>query len=206
MKNKLGKLFVISAPSGAGKTTLVKRLTSARPDLAFSISYTTRDPRAGEVDGQDYFFLNRDSFEQMRTRHAFLEHAEVFGNLYGTGREQVEKLCQAGRDVLLEIDWQGAQQVMRNDPDCCSIFILPPSVQELERRLRGRATDDESVIQRRLGEALDDMSHWQEFDHVIINEDLEQATATLLAILTGDADQTRTDDAETRSAVARILG
>lgn len=200
-----GKLFVISAPSGAGKTTLVRRLITARPDLAFSISYTTRSPRAGETDGLDYYFLDRAEFERMRDDGAFLEHAEVFGHLYGTGRDQVENLCLSGQDVLLEIDWQGAQQVMRNDPDCCSIFILPPSVEELERRLRGRGTDDEEVIQRRLNEALGDMSHWPEFNHVVVNENLETAASSLLDILAEDSTATRTDNPETRAAVSRIV-
>ena len=200
-----GKLYVISAPSGAGKTTLVKRLLVSRPDLKFSISYTTRDKRIGETNGVDYFFLERDKFEQMRDAGEFLEHAEVFGNFYGTGRAQVEEICASGDDVLLEIDWQGAQQVMKNEPDCTSIFILPPSVEELERRLRGRATDSEDVIQRRLGEALDDISHWPEFDHVVINDDLDEAATELLAILSGDATATRTDRPETRRRIEQLL-
>jgi guanylate kinase len=200
-----GKLFVISAPSGAGKTTLVKRIIAARPDLTFSISYTTRQERSGEQNGVDYFFLNRDEFEAMRTEGAFLEHAEVFGNFYGTGKQQVSDLCTAGKDVLLEIDWQGAQQVMANDPDCTSIFILPPSTEELEQRLRGRATDSEAVIQRRLGEAVDDISHWTEFDHAVINADLDLAATELLAILSGDSAMTRTDRPQVRARVAKLL-
>ena len=205
MTTHQGKLFVISAPSGAGKTTLVKRIIAARPDLKFSISYTTRQARSGEQNGVDYFFLNRDEFEAMRTEGAFLEHAEVFGNFYGTGKQQVNDLCAAGKDVLLEIDWQGAQQVMANDPDCTSIFILPPSTEELERRLRGRATDSEEVIQRRLGEAVDDISHWTEFDHVVINTDLDLAVTELLAILSGNSETTRTDRSEVRERVEKLL-
>jgi guanylate kinase len=200
-----GKLFVISAPSGAGKTTLVKRIVATRPDLKFSISYTTREARSGERPGVDYFFLDRDEFLRMRESDAFLEHAEVFGNFYGTGRQQVSDLCATGHDVLLEIDWQGAQQVMANDSDCTSIFILPPSVEELEQRLRGRATDSEDVIRRRLGEAIDDISHWAEFDHVVINDELEQAVSQLLAILTGPSTETRTDRPEVRERVGRLL-
>jgi len=200
-----GKLFVISAPSGAGKTTLVKRVITARPDLKFSISYTTRAARPGEQNSVDYFFLNRAEFERMRDDGAFLEHAEVFGNFYGTGRQQVSELCAAGKDVLLEIDWQGAQQVMANDPDCTSVFILPPSTEELERRLRGRATDSDEVIRRRLGEAVDDISHWPEFDHVVINADLDQAAAELLAILAGESTMTQTGRPEVRARVSRLL-
>jgi len=200
-----GKLFVISAPSGAGKTTLVKRIIAARPDLKFSISYTTRQARTGEQNEVDYFFLSRDEFEAMRTEGAFLEHAEVFGNFYGTGKQQVNDLCAAGKDVLLEIDWQGAQQVMANDPDCTSIFILPPSTTELERRLRGRATDSDEVIRRRLSEAVDDISHWTEFDHAVINDDLDLAAAELLAILSGEATMTRTDQPKVRERVAKLL-
>ena len=206
MTTLAGNLFVISAPSGAGKTTLVKRLLLSRPDLKFSISYTTREKRANETDGVDYHFLDRASFERMRDDGEFLEHAEVFGNFYGTGKDQVDHLCAAGNDVLLEIDWQGARQVMRNDPDCTSIFILPPSVAELERRLRGRATDSEDVIRRRLGEALDDISHWSEFDHAVINDELDRAASELLAILSGDSTASRTGDPEMAGRIRQILG
>ncbi|MAF83718.1 MAG: guanylate kinase [Gammaproteobacteria bacterium] len=199
-----GKLFVISAPSGAGKTTLVKRLIVARPDLEFSISYTTRSARPGEQDRIDYFFLDRDKFKQMRDAGAFLEHAEVFGHFYGTSKQQVTELCAAGKDVLLEIDWQGAQQVMANDPDCTSIFILPPSIDELERRLRGRATDSEEVIRQRLGEAVDDISHWAEFNHVVINAELDQAETELLTILSGAGEMTQTVLPEVRDRVRQL--
>jgi len=205
LTRKKGNLFVISAPSGAGKTTLVKRIVTTRPDLKFSISFTTRQARSGEQDGVDYYFLDRDEFERMRDDGSFLEHAEVFGNFYGTGRQQVNDLCTAGQDVLLEIDWQGARQVMANDPDCTSIFILPPSTGELERRLHGRATDSEEVIQRRLGEAVADISHWTEFDHAVINDDLDRAATELLAILAGESEMTRTDRAELRTRVSRLL-
>ena len=200
-----GKLFVISAPSGAGKTTLVKRVIATRPDLKFSISYTTRPARPGERDGVDYFFLDRDEFMRLRDAGAFLEYAEVFGHFYGTGKQQVSELCAAGKDVLLEIDWQGARQVMNNDPDCTSIFILPPSIETLEQRLHGRATDSEAVIARRLGEAIDDISHWSEFDHIVINDDLEQAVTQLLAILSGDSPQTRTDRPELGKRISQLF-
>lgn len=200
-----GQLFVFSAPSGAGKTTLVRRVMRERPELTFSVSYTTRPRREGETNGHDYFFLSRDEFEAMRDADAFLEHAEVFGNYYGTGREQVARMRDDGHDVLLEIDWQGARQVRTNEPDCCSIFILPPSVEELERRLRGRQTDSEAVIQRRLGEAVDDMRHWEEFDHVVINDDLEVAARQLLTAMAGTSQETSTRDPSLRTRVERLL-
>lgn len=201
-----GQLFVFSAPSGAGKTTLVRRVMRARPNLTFSISYTTRPRRAGEVDGRDYHFLSREQFVAMRDAGEFLEHAGVFGNDYGTGRRQVESLRDAGRDVLLEIDWQGARQVRANQPDCCSVFIMPPSVAELERRLRGRGTDVESVIERRLGEAVDDMAHWAEFDHVVVNDRLDDATAALLAIMAGDSAATSTSHPDVRANITALVG
>jgi len=200
-----GQLFVFSAPSGAGKTTLVRKVMAERPNLSFSISYTTRRRRAGETDGLDYHFLRRAEFAAMRDAGEFLEHAEVFGNYYGTGRQQVEGLRDAGKDVLLEIDWQGARQVRANQPDCCSVFILPPSVAELEQRLRGRGTDSEAVIERRLGEAVDDMSHWIEFDHVVVNDRLADATDDLLAIMAGDSDATSTRSPDVRAKIAAVL-
>lgn len=200
-----GKLFVLSAPSGAGKTTLVHQVMKRHPDLRFSVSYTTRRPRTGEVDGEDYFFLTRRKFDDMIAGDEFLEYAEVFGNYYATGRKQVAALRELGFDVLLEIDWQGAEQVRRNQPDCCSIFILPPSLAELERRLRGRGTDSERVIRRRFGEAVDDISHWVEFDHVLINDDLDAATDQLLQIMRGEETGTATTDPALRSKIDGML-
>jgi guanylate kinase len=182
-----GTLLVLSAPSGAGKTTLVKALLARDPSLSFSISYTTRPPRPGETNGKDYCFVDRARFQQMVSQGEFLEHAEVFGNCYGTSRAQVESLRTGGHDVLLEIDWQGARQIRANAPDCRTVFILPPSVTELERRLRSRATDSEEVIRRRLGQALDDIAHWAEFDFVVVNEVLADAVDGLIAILRGDS-------------------
>jgi guanylate kinase len=205
MNSQRGSLFVFSAPSGAGKTTLVKKLISALPNLRFSISYTTRQPRAGETDGIDYFFLSRNRFREMCAAQEFLEYAEVFGNFYGTGREQVEHLRSAGHDVLLEIDWQGARQVRQNQPDCCCIFILPPSISELERRLRSRGTDSDDVIRRRLGEAMEDMSHWPEFDHVVINDDVQMAVSALQGILAGQATGTETNIPALRKKIATLL-
>ncbi len=176
-----------------------------RPELTFSVSYTTRPRRTGETDGHDYHFLSRDRFEAMRDAGEFLEHAEVFGNYYGTGREHVAVLRDDGRDVLLEIDWQGARQVRSVEPDCDSIFILPPSVRELGRRLRGRGTDSEETIERRLGEAVDDMAHWDEFDHVVINDDIDVAAEQLLAAMAGHSDATSTRDRDVRRRVEALL-
>ncbi len=200
-----GQLFVISAPSGAGKTTLVKELVARRPDLRFSISYTTRPQRDGEVDGRDYFFVQSDDFARMIEAGDFLEHAEVFGNHYGTGKAQVNSLLYDGHDVLLEIDWQGAAQVRENLPECRSIFILPPSLAELERRLRGRSTDSEPVIQRRLGEAFGDLGHWQEFDYAVVNDSLTSAVAALTDILNGSGLAHATGQPGVRSQAEAIL-
>jgi guanylate kinase len=180
-----GRLFVIAAPSGAGKTSLVRALMERDPSLRFSISYTTRQKRPNEVDGRDYFFVSRDEFRAMVERGEFLEHARVFDNFYGTARSQVEASLGRGQDLILEIDWQGAQQIRRAMPECTSIFILPPSRAELERRLRTRATDSDEVIQRRLRDAAADMTHWREFDHVIVNDRFEEALADLLCVVRG---------------------
>ena len=172
-------LYVIAAPSGAGKTTLVKRLVERNPGLRFSISYTTRQRRHNEVDGTDYHFVNITDFETLREGGELLEYAVVFDNHYGTSRQQVEEHLATGHNVILEIDWQGARQVRASMPECITIFILPPSRDELERRLRNRRTDSDAVIERRLRDALSDMSHWDEFDYCIVNDDLETALAEL---------------------------
>jgi guanylate kinase len=200
-----GRLIVLSAPSGAGKTSLVRALLERDPSLRVSTSYTTRRPRSGEVDGRDYFFVSKDRFESMIGAGAFLEHARVFDNYYGTSAEQVRSLTDAGQDVLLEIDWQGARQVRAAMPECVSIFILPPSVAELERRLRGRSTDEESVILRRLGDARDDMAHWEEFDFVVVNEDFDEALDTLSAILAGRGAPHATASENARARVAVVM-
>ena len=200
-----GTLFVLSAPSGAGKTTLVKALMARDPNLCFSVSFTTRKPRPGEVADVDYFFVDEARFGAMAAADEFLEHARVFGNLYGTSRSQVDALLARGRNVLLEIDWQGAQQIRKNAPHCCSIFILPPSVTELERRLRNRATDAEEVIQQRLSQALDDMAHWHEFDYVVINSDQRQAVDDLSAIIAGQGEHLYTQAAGRAEAVRAII-
>ena len=199
------RLFVIAAPSGAGKTTLVHALVKRIPDLRFSISYTTRDKRPTEVAGKDYLFVDRAEFDRLRAAGELLESAEVFDNLYGTSRQQVERHLADGHGVILEIDWQGARQVRKAMPEAISIFILPPSVPELERRLRSRGTDSEEVIKRRLRDALADIGHWEEFDHVIINDNLEHAVARLLAVVNGRGEETSTRNPALRKDVADLL-
>lgn len=178
-----GTLFIISAPSGAGKTSLVRAMLESIPDLAVSVSYTTRAPRPGERADVDYHFISRDVFDAMVARHEFLEHAEVFGNCYGTGQQAVFDLLQAGKDVLLEIDWQGARQVRERIASSLSIFILPPSRETLEARLRGRRQDGEEVIRRRTRGAISEMSHFREFDYLVINDDFDTALGDLQAIV-----------------------
>ena len=200
------RLFVLAAPSGAGKTTLVHALTRNHPELRFSISYTTRPQRRNEANGVDYLFVDVDEFERLRADDALLESATVFDNYYGTSREQVDRHLADGHNVILEIDWQGARQVRESMPECRSVFILPPSRQELERRLRDRRTDSEEVINRRLRDALSDMSHWDEFDFVIINDDLDRAVADLEAIIAGDGAAYATDNPAVLDQVAPIVG
>jgi guanylate kinase len=183
----------------------VKALLERDPSLRFSTSYTTRSPRQGEVEGQDYHFVDKARFQQMVAAGAFLEHAEVFGNFYGTSRDQIELLRAGGHDVLLEIDWQGARQIRANAPDCRTVFIMPPSVTELERRLRSRATDSEEVIRQRLGQALDDMAHWAEFDFVVVNRELAGAVDGLIAILQGRSGHLAAQDPDTAARARAIL-
>jgi guanylate kinase len=200
-----GKLFVIAAPSGAGKTTLVHKLMAANPELRFSISYTTRPARKTETDGEDYFFVSPDAFQTMVEAGDFLEFAEVFDHAYGTSKTQVGSLLNAGHNVILEIDWQGAQQVRDHMPECRSIFILPPSVAELKRRLTSRGTDSAEVIERRFRDAVADMSHWREFDYAVINEDLTEATRELQAIVSGEGSANATSEASLAARVEAIL-
>lgn len=176
-----GALFIVSAPSGAGKTTLVRELMARDTGIHHSVSYTTRPPRPAERDGHDYHFIDIQTFLAMRSRGDFLEWAEVHGNFYGTSKSWLLKEMQAGRDPLLEIDWQGAQQVRSQIPQAVSIFIMPPSIAELERRLRTRGQDGEDIIQRRVAAALGEMRHVGEFDFVIINDELQVALEDLWA-------------------------
>ena len=174
-----GLLFTVSAPSGAGKTSLVKALVERNPSIRISVSHTTRAKRPGEVDGQDYHFVGKDEFIKRVSEGGFLEHAEVFGNYYGTSQQAVDRLLQQGHDVILEIDWQGAAQVRRLRPDVVSVFILPPSRAVLEQRLRARGQDSEAVIAHRLAAAREEISHYGESDYLIVNEDFERALQEL---------------------------
>jgi guanylate kinase len=178
-----GRLFVVTAPSGAGKTTLVEALMRADPSLKLSISYTTRAPRPGEKDGADYHFVGDDAFLAMRSRGEFLESAEVHGYRYGTSKRVITEALARGEDLILEIDWQGARQVRAIYPDCVGIFILPPSIEELERRMRARGQDSDAVIRRRLDNARGEMEHAGEFDYAIINKDFQTAQRELAEII-----------------------
>ena len=178
-----GNLFIVAAPSGAGKTTLVKMLLERDSGIQLSVSYTTRSPRAGEVNGREYHFVDVPAFLAMRERGEFLESAEVHGNHYGTSRVWIEQQMAAGRDILLEIDWQGAQQVRKLFPACIGIFVLPPSVEELERRLKDRGQDSADIISRRVAAALTEMRHVGEFEYVIINNKLPEAIEDLQTVV-----------------------
>ncbi len=182
-KNSTGTLYVFSAPSGAGKTTLVKALLEQTQDIGVSVSHTTREPRAGEVDGKDYNFVSQETFKGLINQDAFLEHAQVFDNFYGTSQIWVEQELAAGRDVILEIDWQGAEQIRQQMPHMISVFILPPSREELLNRLTGRGTDSQEIIDRRMQDAVSEMSHYAEFDYLIINDNFETAQHELHSVV-----------------------
>lgn len=183
MAQPAGTLFTVSAPSGAGKTSLVKALVEAEPTLQVSVSHTTRQMRPGEEDGVNYHFCTHGAFQSMLDQGQFLEHAEVFGNLYGTSQHFVEEALTADRDVILEIDWQGARQVKRLLPDTCAIFILPPSREELLKRLTGRGQDDSDTIERRMAAAVSEMSHYVETDFLVVNDDFDAALEQLRAVV-----------------------
>jgi guanylate kinase len=206
MTTSKGILFVISAPSGAGKTSLVHALLEKHPELCFSISYTTRAQRPTEIHGRDYFFVERNEFERMVSSNEFLEHAKVFDNYYGTAKSQVDNLLEQGKNVILEIDWQGAQQIRKSLPECVSIFILPPSRQELERRLRGRGTDSDEVIARRLRDSVSDMNRWTEFDYAVINDVFADALRTLIRIVESSGDTARTNQPALVARIKTIIG
>ncbi|MGA6099797.1 guanylate kinase [Stutzerimonas marianensis] len=183
MSASTGTLYIVSAPSGAGKTSLVKALLDAQPQVRVSVSHTTRAMRPGEVDGVNYHFVSRDAFLERLAQNEFLEHAEVFGNLYGTSQRWVEQTLDEGYDLILEIDWQGAQQVRRLMPQAKSIFILPPTQEALRQRLTNRGQDSDEVIEKRMREAVSEMTHYVEYDYLVINDDFAHALIDLQAIL-----------------------
>jgi guanylate kinase len=202
---KRGRLYVISAPSGAGKTSLVKALLASEPRLRLSISHTTRTRRPTEVEGREYHFVSKPQFAELVKRGEFLEHAQVFDNNYGTSRAFVESQLAQGHDVLLEIDWQGARQVRRAMPDCVSIFVLPPARQALAERLARRATDTDEVIRRRLKDAAGDMSHYNEFDYVVVNDAFDKATSDLKRIIEGQGEDLESNRPELKPLLEELL-
>lgn len=200
-----GTLYIISAPSGAGKSSLVKALLKETPDLTVSVSHTTRKPRPGETDGVEYHFVDVETFRLMVSDGAFLEHAQVFDNFYGTSRSAALDLLKIGKDVILEIDWQGARQVRTMVPGAVSIFILPPSRGALEERLRNRGQDSEEVIARRMRDAISEMSHYAEFDYLVINDQFEQALLDLQAIITARRLRATVQQANQRGLLTALL-
>ncbi len=177
-----GTLYIVSAPSGAGKTSLVHAIVNNLPDVVVSVSHTTREMRQGEVDGKDYHFVDDAQFQQMVDKGDFLEHANVFGNHYGTSRQHIQEQLLSGKDVVLEIDWQGARQIRQLMSDSKSIYILPPSIQTLTDRLKGRDQDSDEVIESRMREAVSEMTHYGEFDYIVINDDFDQSAEELASI------------------------
>ena len=201
----LGNLYIISAPSGAGKTSLVKKLISTVKRLIVSVSHTTRQSREGEIHGKDYFFVNVDDFRAMQHEKAFLESAQVFDNFYGTAKKTVEANLAQGDDVILEIDWQGAQQVRELMPNSYSIFILPPSTQILRERLEGRGKDSVEIIQRRMQEAVAEISHYAEFDYLVVNDDFNTALNELESIIIANRLQQQSQAIKLKSLIHNLL-
>ena len=186
-----GKLFIFSAASGTGKTSLAKALVESTPDIAFSVSHTTRAPRPGEQHGVHYYYVTREEFDRMVANGEFVEHATVFGNSYGTSKKAIEDQIQSGKSVILDIDWQGARAIKKWRPEAVSIFILPPSRAALRERLTNRKQDSQEVIDRRMREAVAEMSHYSEFDLLVVNDDFDAALEDLRAILRGEPDRVR---------------
>jgi len=201
-----GVLFVVSAPSGAGKTSLVRKLRTLVDGFSVSVSHTTRPQRSGEIDGVDYYFIKRETFEDRVASGAFLEYAQVFDNYYGTALATVETALSSGKDVLLEIDWQGARQIKAKIPDCQTLFILPPSLEALSHRLHQRGQDDSTTIARRMRDALSEMSHYQEYDYFVINDDFDKAVAEMLNIVLACRFKTPVQYSKHEALIADLLG
>ncbi len=199
------RLFVVSAPSGTGKTTIVRRLVDGHPGISLAVSHTTRPARAKERQQRDYFFVDDGEFDAIRRSDGFLEHAEVFGNRYGTSRREVEGKLASGRTVILEIDWQGAAQVRAAMPEAETVFLLPPSHAELQRRLEGRNSDSPEVLARRLSEAREDVGKWRDFHYVLINDDLEATCQRMSRILDGRGDRYSTSGERRRERVEQLI-
>lgn len=200
------RLFVVSAPSGTGKTTIVKRLVEENPGVSLAVSHTTRPPRDSEQDKRDYYFVSDTAFDEIRGADGFLEHANVFGNRYGTSRREVNEKLASGRQVILEIDWQGARQVRRARSDAQGIFLLPPSRNELEKRLRGRNTDKPEVVERRIFEARQDVRKWTDFHYVLVNDDIDETCRRMATILKGDGAQYAVANERQRASVEKLVG
>lgn len=210
MTTQLGNLFILAAPSGAGKSSLIKALLSKAPDenlnpKQVSVSHTTRAARPGEVDGEHYHFVSREQFEALIAEQAFFEYAEVFGNYYGTSRITIENTLSQGIDVFLDIDWQGARQVKALMPDTCGIFILPPSTQTLRERLVNRGQDEQAVIDQRMAEAVSEMSHYHEFDYVLVNDDFSATLQALSSIVQAQRLRTTKQKVRNQSLIVSLL-
>jgi guanylate kinase len=205
-KKFTGTLFIFSAPSGAGKTSLVKALLDSTGYIRVSVSHTTRSPRPGEVDGKDYHFTSKEEFQQLISESAFLEHAQVFDNFYGTSQRWVESELEAGRDVILEIDWQGAEQVRRLMPEAVSVFIAPPSIEALEQRLQNRGQDSAEIIARRMRDARSEMSHFGEYDYLIINDDFNNTLEELRAIIIARRHRLAAQEVRHADTIKALLG
>ncbi len=200
-----GTLYIVSAPSGAGKTSLVKALLDKDPKACVSVSHTTRASRPGEVDGKDYHFVSQEQFDSMIGESAFLEYAEVFTNKYGTSQQWVNETLSQDLDVILEIDWQGAEQIRRLMPDAVSVFILPPSREALEQRLNNRGQDSQDVIDHRMQQAVGEMSHYHEFDFLVINDDFDTALEELSAIFVAGRQKLTQQDSRHKTMITRLL-
>ena len=205
MKSLAGTLYVISAPSGAGKTSLVQRLLADLPQVSVSISHTTRPPRPGEMDGKDYYFVAPQQFQALVDEGRFLEHAQVFEHYYGTSRDSVCGQLANGEDIILEIDWQGARQVRSQFPEVCGIFILPPSLEALDKRLRARGQDDPAVIDHRMRQAVAEMRHYHEFDYLVINDDFATSFEALRSIFVANRQGLATQTQRHRDLITRLL-